>query len=138
MKSLKLVVLMAFLSLFLTFSCVISDIPLSVELVSPANESVFNHYPRSMTLEWTAKGITGSVKYYLEIQFCWIHSTDPDNPNYFGVWEEGNYTGTVLEKTVNYYNFNFIGAQPGRWRVRAEDGNGFCEWTEWWYFKFTV
>jgi hypothetical protein len=51
-----------------------------------------------MTLEWTAKGITGTVKYYLEIQYCWVHSTDPDNPNYFGLWEEGNYTGTVLEK----------------------------------------
>jgi hypothetical protein len=91
-----------------------------------------------MTLEWEAKGITGSVKYYLEIQYCWNHSTDPDNPDYFGVWEEGNYSGTVLEKTVNYYNFNFVGAQPGRWRVRAEDDNGFCSWTEWWYFKFTV
>ncbi|MFW6120981.1 MAG: hypothetical protein ACOC80_08820 [Petrotogales bacterium] len=52
--------------------CVITDIPLSVKLVSPANESVYNHYPRSMHLEWEAKGIMGSVKYYLEIQYCWF------------------------------------------------------------------
>jgi hypothetical protein len=38
MKSLKLLGLIAFLSLFLTFSCVMTVLPLSVELLSPANE----------------------------------------------------------------------------------------------------
>ncbi len=137
MKHIKLFVL-AVGVIFVALGCVITDVPLSVELISPANKTVYNHYPRSMHLEWEAKGITGSVKYYVEIQYCWVHSTDPNDQYYFGNWEEGNYTGTVLEKTDNYHDFNFVGAQPGRWRVRAEDDNGYCEWTEWRYFKFTV
>jgi hypothetical protein len=27
-----------------------------------------------------------------------LKTDDPNDPNYFGLWEEGNYTGTVLEK----------------------------------------
>jgi hypothetical protein len=47
----------------------------------------------------------------------------------FGVYH--NITGTS-------FNHSFVGAQPGRWRVRAKVGDRYCSWSEWSYFRFTI
>jgi hypothetical protein len=32
----------------------------------------------------------------------------------------------------------FVGAQRGRWRVRAKVAGHTCPWSDWQYFKYTV
>ena len=91
--------------------------------VAPAPDAVFDHYPRHTRLEWSP--VAGAVSYAVEIDFCFaphnklpgcaepqslfLSTTQPTPPN--GI------TGTS-------YEFNFIGATTGRWRVWAVDAEG--------------
>ncbi len=75
--------------------------------VSPAHGSVYNHYPRKTTLRW--KAVTGAKYYTAEIQY-----------------KSGNkWVPLKKQAGLKYdYTFNFVGAQPGRWRVYAVDSKG--------------
>jgi hypothetical protein len=88
--------------------------------LSPANEIVFDHYPRQTKLEWSP--VEGAVSYSVEVDFCAGGVKKPvcvdpqtlkirTNPLTSGI------TGTS-------YEFKFVGAQPGRWRVWALDKEG--------------
>jgi hypothetical protein len=90
-------------------------------LLSPARDAVFDHFPRGTKLKW--EPVEGAVSYKVEVDFCTggirnrAGCVDPQplrlksNPPTSGI--------------VNtFYEFNFIGAQPGRWRVWAVDDQG--------------
>ena len=88
--------------------------------LAPEDGATYNHYPRSTKLEWSP--VDGAVSYSVEIDYCQggrgkRECVDPhlltlkSNPSMQGV------TGTE-------YQFRFIGAQPGRWRVWAIDKDG--------------
>jgi hypothetical protein len=71
-------------------------------LVSPANNIDFYHYPRTTTLTWNR--VPGATGYKVETQY------------YSGsAW----YAWNTYTPTTDYYTFNFVGSQPGRWRVTA-------------------
>jgi hypothetical protein len=36
------------------------------------------------------------------------------------------------------YEHLFVGAQRGRWRVRANVGGRVCTWSDWRYFTYTI
>jgi hypothetical protein len=100
-------------------------------LQEPANGSVFNHYPRTLTFRWAPVNIPGAT-YSLEVDaFGAINAGQWAAQSFrsFGVYH--NITGTS-------FNHSFVGAQPGRWRVRAKVGDRYCSWSEWSYFRFTV
>jgi len=40
------------------------------------------------------------------------------------------------EAIPNHKENAFIGAQPGRWRVKAKSEYGESEWSKWFYFRF--
>lgn len=89
--------------------------------ISPANGQVFDHYPRKTTLEW--KAVLGATTYVIEIGYKsgnkWI-----------------SYSPRSTNKTS--YTFNFVGAQPGRWRVWAVGAGGQeSPKTNWWEFRYT-
>jgi hypothetical protein len=97
----------------------------------PANGQVFNHYPRTITFKWNPVSLPG-VKYTVEVDaFHAIHANQ---------WAEQ--TGEVFRMyhniTANQLNHSFVGAQPGRWRVRAVLGGVACAWSPWSYFRFTI
>lgn len=88
--------------------------------LSPNDGSIFVHYPRKTRLEWSP--VDGAVSYSLEVDYCQpdrqqntcvkAHPLElPGNPSMKGV------IGTT-------YEFYFVGAQPGRWRVWAVDKEG--------------
>jgi Domain of unknown function (DUF6777) len=92
---------------------------------SPADGTVFSHYPRTTTLSWNA--VTGAAEYevYIECLHC-IQS---------GQW--GPYSTNTVTSTS--YTFNWVGAQPGRWRVTAIAGDGTRGITSTFYqFSYTV
>jgi hypothetical protein len=97
---------------------------------SPANGSVFGHYPRTTTLKWNA--VAGAASYTVEVD-C-FHCCKS------GFWctDVGQQWKVVPGLTTTYYTFDFVGAQPGRWRVWAV-GSGGNESAKsgWWGFTYT-
>jgi len=99
-------------------------------LVSPENLSVFDFFPRTTPLSWTA--VPDAVSY--EIDRAWCESwQDPDYPTTCSVWT--NYPIASVQGTT--FSFDFVGAQPGRWRVRAiYPSGGQGPWSAYNYFRY--
>jgi hypothetical protein len=57
-----------------------------------------------------------------------------------GKWaEETDQTFAIYRDiTTNTLDHTFVGAQRGRWRVRAKVGGKMCSWSPWSYFRFTI
>ncbi len=101
------------------------------KLQQPQAGDVFNHWPRKIQFKWEPVDIPG-VKYTVEVDA--FHAVNS------GKWaEETNQTfGMYHNITGNTLDHSFVGAQRGRWRVRAQVGGRACSWSPWSYFKFTV
>lgn len=96
--------------------------------VSPANGAALNHFPRETTLVWSAVDDPSGVTYRVQVQW----------DSLLGGWKEGSsWCPGVLTGTS--CSFNFIGAQPGRWRVRAVDGEGNeSAYSPWYDFRYLL
>ncbi len=86
------------------------------QLLSPADGSVFNHYPRTTKLQWMR--VRGAASYTVEID-C-FHCCESNK------WcsDVGRTWIVVPNLRTTNHTFNFVGAQPGRWRVWAVDSSG--------------
>ncbi|HEV3041719.1 MAG TPA: hypothetical protein VHA33_28395 [Candidatus Angelobacter sp.] len=97
------------------------------ELWSPGQGEVFTHFPRHTTLRWN------SVPFAASYQVQWDYQ-------YGTTWasEDRREKWPSFETTETSYTFDFVGAQPGRWRVWALDIDGNpgpkSEWLE---FRYT-
>jgi hypothetical protein len=92
-------------------------------LLSPADGSVFSNFPRTTTLRWAA--VAGANRYVVERAFL------------SGGWAP--YPAVTVSTTT--FTFDFIGAQPGRWRVTAQDATGTRPSSQpsgWFGFQYTV
>jgi hypothetical protein len=92
------------------------NLPAPVQ-VGPDDAAEFNFYPRKTILRW--EGVSGAISYRVEIDYCdgrvkGRRSCVDPQPHYI---EGHNPTNT----RATSYEFNFVGAQPGRWRVWAID-----------------
>ena len=92
------------------------------ELVAPIAGAKLNMFPRKTVFEW--KHVEGAGKYEIIVEY-----ND-------GKWHLQKSANT----NVTSYTLNFIGKQPGRWRVRAfSKASGkpgiFSEWREFEYLK---
>jgi hypothetical protein len=88
--------------------------------LTPAENDRFDHYPRTTTLKWDK--VDGAVSYQVEVDYCQDSSVLTEcrrpAPLIFSL---------ILDKkpiTKSNYRFDFVGAQPGRWRVWAIDKDG--------------
>jgi hypothetical protein len=101
------------------------------QLEQPQEGDVFDHWPRKMQFRWDPVNIPG-VKYTVEV--------DAFNAVNAGKWaEETNQTFRIYHNiTGNTHDHSFVGAQRGRWRVRAQVDGQTCSWSPWSYFRFTV
>jgi hypothetical protein len=98
--------------------------------VSPASGSVFNSYPRTTTLRW--KPVSGAASYTVELD-CY-HCCQS------GQWctDVGQTWKVAPGVADTSYTFDFVGAQPGRWRVWAVDASGNAgPKSGWWDFSYT-
>ena len=98
--------------------------------VSPKKGTVFNHYPRKTKLTW--RPVRGARSYTVEIdcyQCCQKNKWCTDVGRTWKV--ESNLRTTS-------FTFDFVGAQPGRWRVWAVDAGGKEGYKSgWWEFRYT-
>lgn len=105
-------------------------LPMPVQL-GPPDGSVFEHpHPRTFTLEWTA--VPGATLYHVDLEVCQNPSCAGTAPELVFPWKPPLYNLTETSVTRN-----FVGAQPGRWRVWATGEGRSSPKTGWWEFRFT-
>ncbi len=95
-------------------------------LISPPDGAVFDVYPRRTTVQWESS--PGAVAYILE----WDYS-------YKGIWraEAQNLPGSAFLVQATQFSFDFVGAQPGRWRVWPVNAAGQRGTpSRWWTFRY--
>jgi hypothetical protein len=98
--------------------------------ISPADHSTFSIFPRRTRLDWNP--VPGAVKYGVEID-CFHCCTS-------GKWctDVGRQWKIETNLTATEYTFDFVGAQPGRWRVWAiGPGGETSPKSGWWEFTYT-
>lgn len=100
-------------------------------LRDPLEGDTFDHFPRLTHFRWDPIGLSGAT-YNVEI--------DAFGARVAGKWAaEAGLTWLVSGAlTDNNYEHMFVGAQRGRWRVRAKMGSIVCTWSDWRYFTYTV
>ena len=86
--------------------------PETVVLVAPPDSSVFGHFPRHTELRWNT--VPGAARYVVEVE-VWYDAQASYLPH------PGLARQVVTEPA---FTFRFVGAQHGRWRVRALDVSG--------------
>lgn len=95
------------------------NLPAPVQ-TGPDDNAEFDHYPRRTLLKW--QPVEGANSYRIEIDYC--QGALKDRRSCIDPQPHHN-TGrdsTGINTTI--YEFNFVGAQPGRWRVWAIDKKG--------------
>ncbi len=97
----------------------------------PHNNDQFDHWPRKMQFRWDPVNLD-NVRYSLEVDA-------------FGAVNAGSWAAASGQSFITYHNINgitrehtFVGAQRGRWRVRAKVDGKICSWSPWSYFEFSV
>lgn len=97
------------------------DLPAPTQL-SPANDAVFDRYPRITKLGWAP--VEGAVSYRVEVEYCdgttLKNRRGCVNPQPLAM-KNNPPTSGIINTT---YEFDFVGANPGRWRVLAVDKEG--------------
>ncbi len=94
--------------------------------LSPADGAAFNNVPRTIKLVW--EGVEGATSYWVEVQSC-------PNPS----CTDANASALRKENVkATTFTFDFVGRQPGRWRVWAVVGSVETEKSPWRQFKFTA
>jgi hypothetical protein len=96
-----------------------ANLPVPI-LLSPPDRSAFDIFPRRTTLHWDS--VQGASGYNVEIDWCeaadaWIEQGRDWCP-------ESHVMEIVNDLTETTYTFEFVGGNPGRWRVWAIDPNG--------------
>jgi len=99
--------------------------------ISPASGTIFDHFPRTTTLEWTPDPLAASYKIEFDCMDC-------DLQNEWSSEVTGQPWDIQSEIRDTEYTFDWIGAQAGRWRVWAVDSNGEeGPKSDWWQFSYT-
>ncbi len=95
------------------------NLPAPTQL-SPIDNQAFDIYPRVTKLEWAP--VEGAASYKVEIDYCQGFKKTPQciDPQ---ALSNRTIPSPVNLKTTSY-EFSFLGAQPGRWRVWAIDRDG--------------
>jgi len=99
-------------------------------LISPPDGKIFSRFPRKTILRWSK--VPEAKSYTVEID-C-FHCCKSNK------WcrEVGRVFKIVKGIKSTSYTFNFVGAQPGRWRVWAVDAKGKEGFkSEWREFRYT-
>lgn len=102
-------------------------------LRDPFDGDTFDHFPRLTNFRWDPIVLSGvGVTYNIEI--------DAFGARVAGKWAAEDGLTWLVSGSLSDYNYEhmFVGAQRGRWRVRARVGSQVCPWSDWRYFTYRV
>ena len=96
-------------------------LPAPIQL-TPADNQVFDLFPRNTRLEWNP--VAGAISYAVEVESCRPRGSEEKKrlPDDGECINPSSYEEKYVLRETNY-EFIFKGAQPGRWRVWAVDQN---------------
>ncbi len=102
-------------------------VPTAPELIIPQNQTIFSHYPRIIDIRWYPSSGIYPLTYIVEL----------------GVglpFGDTKFNDEEIESDlpIPFFITTFVGAQPGRFRVKAKNQIGESGWSEYCYFEFTV
>jgi outer membrane protein assembly factor BamE (lipoprotein component of BamABCDE complex) len=103
----------------------LNGIPTKPKLILPTEGQIFDHYPRFVDLRWQPASGTYPMEY--EIQFKALNGMRGD-------WDS-LYLETITTSEP-YLCYSWIGANKGKWRVRARNREGTGEWSDFRMFEF--
>jgi len=116
-----------------------TPIPLATPVqISPANGSVFSHYPRQTVFEWSS--VPGATSYIIQIdvQYWTVEGMKWCTDIFLSRGETPTGDCKTRSSDSTTYTYEFSGANPGRWRVWGSDAYGnLGPGTDWWYFEYT-
>jgi hypothetical protein len=115
------------------FNARLSDdgLPTVPRLVLPADGSRWSHFPRFLDLRWEPSAGVYPIRYEIEWAFAqYLGEGAAAKPGYLPM--ESQFSD------VPHHVLAFVGSQPGRWRVRAENKLGRSAWSEYRGFEFTT
>jgi hypothetical protein len=100
-------------------------------LTNPQDSDTFDHFPRRTYFRWDPICLK-NVRYNIEIDAFGARACDK--------WAAETGLSWFVSNSLNINTFEhvFVGAQHGRWRVRARLGNITCPWSDWSYFNYIV
>jgi eukaryotic-like serine/threonine-protein kinase len=99
--------------------------------LSPANGAVFNNFPRTTTLRWGP--VPRAASYSVELDCFQCCAANKWCTAVGRTWQ------IVTGIAATQYVFNWVGAQPGRWRVWAVGPRGQSgRKSRWSKFIYTV
>ncbi len=101
------------------------------KLLYPLDRMVFSHYPRELVYRWQPAESTPPDAEYL-FEYDLVCGDDEK----FGDWSKQPDPMFAYRTGKTTLNDRFLGAQPGRWRVKAIARSGESDWSEWRYFRF--
>ncbi|MGH7618003.1 MAG: hypothetical protein ACREPM_12300, partial [Gemmatimonadaceae bacterium] len=104
-------------------------------LTSPADQSTFSVFPRVTPVSWTP--VDGAVGYEVQWDACFPYTLPDYVTSCAANWFNDQVVSVGPSPTT--YTITFVGAQPGRWRVRAKFRDGsFSGWSNFFTFLYTI
>ncbi|OFC70038.1 hypothetical protein [Alteromonas confluentis] len=95
-----------------------------IKPIEPTDGASFSHFPRNLELKW--EPIKEASRYVVNIEY-----------QYKGKWNPTPFDDRFVT-TNSFQSIEFIGAQGGRWKVKAIDSNeNTVGESSWWYFSFS-
>lgn len=94
-------------------------------LLSPPNGEQFSGFPRNMTFEWSP--FRGAERYILEVEI------QDDSGGFFP-----HPIKARVPTTLTRVDYEFMGDQPGRWRVVSIGVDGATTTSNWWEFFWNI
>jgi len=92
-------------------------------LLTPPDGTTLSEVPRKTKVTWAP--VPGAATYKVEVEY-----QDADSQ-----WHPN---GLAAESKSSEHEFEFVGAQPGRWRVWAVDASGEeGPKSDWWTFRYS-
>ena len=108
-------------------------LPEMPELIVPFDMQVFSHYPRVVDIRWFPVSGSYPITYSVELGSFSFPELD-------GAPSGFDWTDEIIESDLvaPYLVTSFVGASPGRIRVKAQNELGESEWSDYRMFRFTV
>lgn len=110
----------------------VDGVPTTPRLIYPAKDESFSHYPRVMDFRWQPSSGKYPMQYEIEVEWG-------QNMVIVGSEEKQERVDWYLEERtrteVPHWHLSWVGANEGRWRVKAINHLGESEWSEYRHFK---